>query len=383
MLFKKNNKMNYPVVRKLKKSVLGYFGIITAYLIFITWTLITILPLLWMFFSSFKSNEEIMLNIFSFPHDLFDNYNDEYVVVDPEANLNTIFPYDPEVDNRERLVVESTTIAPRRGFTVFFFLKEQLPLEIANLKLGDKLKVSQLPFSIKLKVNWRTIWINYTSSFTRKGGGLGPRFINSIIYCSVATFFIVIFGLMIGFALSKLGFKKISILIGGLFGLGYLLSINSIIVPLFLILKSIKLTDTHLGMLLVYTAFGLPMSVMLSSQFIRGIPDSLIESAYIDGASSLRMFISIIVPITMPVAIAIGIVNAMGIWNEFLLVLVLASSEFTKSLPVGIYSFTNLSGSQLGWQLAALVIAILPPLIVYFAFNNRIAKGAIAGAINV
>ncbi len=329
----------------------------------------------------FKSNEELILNIYSFPRDLFDNYNDEYVVIDPKSNLNVRFPFNPEIDKRERLVVESTTIAPRRGYLVFFFLKEKLSPKIANLKVGEILKISQLPFSLRVQVYWRTIWFNYTSAFVRTGGGLGPKFINSIIYSGVATFFIVIFGLMIGFALSKMGFKKLSFIIGGLIGLGYLISINSVIIPLFLTLKTIKLTDTHLGIILTYTAFGLPMAVMLSSQFIAGLPDSLVESAYIDGASTFRMFISIIVPMSMPVAITVGIVNALGIWNEFLLVLVLASSEFTKSLPVGVFSFTSLTGTQLGWQLAALVIAVLPAMIIYFAFNNRIAKGAIAGAI--
>jgi raffinose/stachyose/melibiose transport system permease protein len=334
-----------------------------------------------MFYSSFKSNEEIMQNIYSFPHDLFDNYNDKYVVIDPKSNLNIIIPYNLEKDKRERLVVESTTIAPKRGFMVFFLLKKQLPEEIANLNFGERFKVSQLPSSIRLKIYWRTIWINYTSSFIKSGGSLGPRFINSIIYCCSATFFIVILSLMIGFALSKLGFKKISAFISSLFGLGFLISINSVIIPLFLTLKTLKLTDTHIGMILVYTGFGLPMSVMLSSQFIKGLPESLIESAYIDGATTLRVFISIIIPMSMPVAVTISIINGMGIWNEFLLVLILASSEFTKSLPVGIYSFTHLSGSYLGWQLAAMVIAFLPAMIFYFIFNNRITKCAITGAI--
>lgn len=365
----------------VKRNILGRIGVIFAYILFVSWTLITILPLFWMSYSSFKSNEELILNMYSFPQDLFFNHDDEYVVIDPKTNLNVRFPYNPEIDKRERLVVESTTIAPRRGYLVFHLLKEQLPPEIANLKLNDKLKISQLPFSIRLKVYWTTIWFNYTSAFVRTGGGLGPKFINSIIYSSVATFFIVIFGLMIGFALSKLGFKKISLIIGGVFGLGYLISINSVIIPLFLTLKTLKLTDTHLGIILTYTAFGLPMSVMLSTQFIAGLPDSLVESAYIDGASSLKTFINIIAPMSMPVAVTVGIINALGIWNEFLLVLVLASSEFTKSLPVGVYSFTSLTGTQLGWQLAALVIAVLPAIIVYFAFNSRIAKGAIAGAV--
>jgi raffinose/stachyose/melibiose transport system permease protein len=350
---------------------------IISYIVFIIWTLITVIPLLWMFYTSFKSNEEITLNPFTLPHALFDNLNDEYVVI--PAALNVILDYDPEVDKRERLIIESTTIAPQRRLMVFFLVKEDLPPEIANLQVGDHLRVSQLPFPMQLKISWDTIWFNFTSAFIR--GGLGVKFLNSVLYASVGTFFIVFFGLMIGFALSKMKFKKLSLFIGGLIGLGYLLSINSVIIPLFLMLSSVKLTDTHVGIILVYTAFGLPMAVMLSTQFLGGLPDSLIESAHIDGASTFRTFVSIIVPMSVPVAVTVGIINALGIWNEFLLVLVLASSESTKSLPVGVFSFSSLTSTQYGWQIAALVIAILPAMIIYFIFNKQISKGVVAGAI--
>jgi raffinose/stachyose/melibiose transport system permease protein len=146
-------------------------------------------------------------------------------------------------------------------------------------------------------------------------------------------------------------------------------------------LSSIGLTDTHVGIILVYTAFGLPMSVLLCTQFPAGLPNSLIESAYIDGASTFRTFLNIIVPMSTPVAITVGIINALGIWNEFLLVLVLASSEFTKSLPVGVFSFTSQTSTQYGWQIAALVIAVAPAMFIYFMFNKRIAQGVVAGAI--
>ena len=167
----------------------------------------------------------------------------------------------------------------------------------------------------------------------------------------------------------------------GLIGLGYLISTNSVIIPLFLMLSRIGLTDTRIGMILVYTAFGIPLSVLLSSQFIRGLPDSLVESAEMDGAGPFGTFLSIIVPMTVPVIVTISIINALGIWNEFLLVLVLASSEATKSLPVGVYSFSSLTSTQLGWQLAALVIATAPTMIVYFSFNKRLTRGVVAGAV--
>jgi raffinose/stachyose/melibiose transport system permease protein len=371
--------MGGSVFRRRKRNIRGYIGVVVSYIIFITWTLITVLPLIWMLYSSFKSNEELTIDIYSFPHDLFDNANDEYIVISPESNLNLMFPYDPEVDTRERLIIESTTIGNRRAFRVEFLLKEKLPPEIANLKFGDTLRLSQLPFPMQVQSNINTIFYNYISAYKR--GGLGIKFLNSILYASVSTFFIVLFGLMIGFALSKMKFPRVSLFIGGLIGLGYLISINSVIIPLFLTLKAVKLVDTHSGIILVYTAFGLPMSVLLSTQFIRGLPDSLIESAYIDGASALRTFGSIIAPMCMPVAVTVSIINALGIWNEFLLVMVLASSETTKSLPVGVYSFSSLTSIELGWQLAAMVFAILPAMIIYFIFNKQIAKGVVAGAI--
>lgn len=355
----------------------SFFSSFFSYAVFISWTLITVLPLFWMFYSSFKTNEELNRDIFSWPKVMFDNANDEYLVI--PSQLNLMYPYDPSVDKRPRLIIESTEIAPQRRIMVNFLLKEELSPEIAALQPGDTLKLSQLPAKIRRSISWNTVWWNYTSAMVR--GGLVQKFANSLVYTSVSTFFIVLFGLMIGFAISKMQFKKISAVISGAIGLGYLISMNSVIIPLFLMLTQIGLTDTHLGIIIVYIAFGLPMAVLLSSQFMKGLPDSLIESAYMDGATSFRTFRSIIVPMTIPVIITIGIMSGLGIWNEFLLVLVLASSEGTKSLPVGVFSFSSMTGSQLGWQLAALVIATLPVMGIYFSFQKRLAQGVAGGAL--
>jgi raffinose/stachyose/melibiose transport system permease protein len=352
-------------------------GKIISYFVFVTWTLITVVPLIWMTYSSLKSNEELTRDIYALPHDLFDNMDDEFVVIKP--SLNVIPDYDIKKDKRERLIVESTTIAPTRRLMVYFLVKEDLPQELQSLQPGEKLVVRQLPPKMRRFINRKTMIFNYESAFVR--GALGFKFINSLIYAGVSTFLIILFGTMTAFALSKMQFKKISLVVMTLFGLGYLISIPSLIIPLFLLLTSVGLIDTHLGLILVYTAFGLPLSVLLSTQFMRGLPNSLVESAYIDGASVFRTFWSIILPMTTPVVITISILSALGIWNEFLLVLVLASSELTKSLPVGVFSFSSLTSTQLGWQLAALVIATLPAMIVYFTFNQRLTKGVVAGAV--
>ncbi len=356
------------------KSVVGK-GL--SYFILISWALITILPLFWMTYSSFKSNEELVRDIYAFPHDLFDNNDDEYVIIPPQ--LNVIPDYDIKTDTRERLIIESATISPGRRLMVHFLVKEELPADVAALKPGDTLRLSQLPLDMRVEISWKTIWFNYRSAFIR--GGLALKFVNSLIYAVSSTFMINLFGLMMAFALSKMQFRKLSYALGGIVGLGYLISINSVIIPLFLMLTRVSLTDTHIGIILVYTAFGLPLAVMLDSQFISGLPDSLVESARIDGASTFRLFLSIIVPMAKPVIVTVSIISALGIWNEFLLVLVLASSEFTKSLPVGVYSFSSLTSTQLGWQLAALVIATAPAMIVYFMFQKRLAEGVVGGAI--
>jgi len=353
------------------------FGRVIAYIVFISWAAITILPLFWMSYSSFKSNEELTRNIYAFPKDLLANMYDEYVVIPPQ--LNVIPDYDIDVDKRERIIIESTTISPGRRLMVHFLVKEDLPAELADLKTGDIINLSQLPKEMRRSISWKTVFFNYISAIRR--GGLGQKFINSLIYAGVSTFLINLLAIMTAFALSKMQFRKISFAIGGLIGFGYLLSVNSVIIPLFLMLSKMGLTDTHLGIILVYTAFGLPLAVMLNTQFIHGIPDSIIESAKMDGATTFRVLISIIVPMAIPVTVTVSIITALGIWNEFLLVLVLASSEFTKSLPVGVFSFSSLTSTQLGWQLAALVVATAPAMIVYFIFQKRLTEGVVGGAI--
>jgi raffinose/stachyose/melibiose transport system permease protein len=253
----------------------GKVGKIFSYFVFVLWALITIVPLIWMSYSSLKSNEELTRDIYALPYELFDNMDDEYVVIKPD--LNVIRDYDPKTDTRERVVIESATIAPGRRLMVFFLVKEDMPLEFQNLEYGDKIVVRDLPSKVKGYINRKTMRFNYESAFIR--GALAGKFVNSLIYAGVSTFLIVLLGSMIAFALSKMQFKKISAVVMLLFGLGYLISIPSLIIPLFLMLTKIGLIDTHLGLILVYTAFGLPLAVLLSTQFMQGLPNSLVESA--------------------------------------------------------------------------------------------------------
>jgi raffinose/stachyose/melibiose transport system permease protein len=341
------------------------------------WTFFTLAPLVWMFYSSFKSNEEITLDPYSLPYGLFDNSKDVYVVINPDLNVE--LDYDPVIDKRERLCIESTTVAPGRRYMVFNLLKEQLSPEVAALKPGATLTVSQLPSATQWYIGINTVFFNYVASITK--GELGVKFINSVYYTVVSTFFVVFLGLMIGFAVSKLKLPRLSFFVSGAFGLGNLISISSIFIPLFLMLSKAGLTDNPLGVIVTYIAFWLPISVLIASQFISQLPDSLIESAYIDGATIMRTFLSIIFPMCSPVAVTIAIFSALQIWNEFLLILIITNSAIFQSLPVGVYSFSSQTSLQAGWQFAAMVFAIVPVMVVFFTFNKKIARGVVAGAV--
>lgn len=380
------------VVSKILPKGLSYF-------IFIFWTLVTLAPLFWMSYSSFKTNEELTKSIYAWPSTLF-NQRDTMLDVVP-AQTNIMYPEgfleklgidsskDIDEINKKVLILESPTIGGHKRIKIHFVVRDDIDPSfttedgriLRDIEPGANVQIRfrDLPRKYQNRFAWQSIWWNYTSAWKR--GEMGSKFLNSILYTVISTFLVVLLGLMLGYGTTKFKFKKTAGIIAALVGLGYLLDVNQLLVPLYLMLDKMHLTDTHVGIILVYTAFGLPMAVMLSSTYIRGLPYSLVESAYIDGATPFRTFISIIVPMTVPVIVTISIMTALGIWNEFLLVLVMASTEATKSLPVGVYSFSSRTGIQLGWQIAALIIATLPVLVVYFIFQKKLAEGVAGGAI--
>lgn len=212
-------------------------------------------------------------------------------------------------------------------------------------------------------------------------GQLGQLFFNSVVYVVVSTSLIILFSMMSGYAFAKMRFKKTSLALYTIIGLGILISMQSILIPLYLQMSQLGLLNSRWGLIIVYVAIGIPMSCYMATEYIKGIPDAVIESAHIDGATNWRMFLSIILPMTRPVMVVMIIINILAYWNEFMMAFVLTNSPDLYSLPVGIFSFSSATSVQYGLQFAALSIAILPVLFVYFAFHKQITQGVIAGAV--
>ena len=125
--------------------------------------------------------------------------------------------------------------------------------------------------------------------------------LNSVFYTGVSTIAVVVFSLAAGFAFAKLKSKATPFLHGS-FIVGILLTLQSIMIPLFLMSIATGLYDSRLGVLIPYIGIGLPLGVYLCTEYIKSIPDEVIESARIDGAGYLRIFATMIAPMSTPVA---------------------------------------------------------------------------------
>ena len=167
----------------------------------------------------------------------------------------------------------------------------------------------------------------------------------------------------------------------------YLVLIFSMIVPFQMVMftmskiANVLYLENPIGIVFIYLGFGAGLSVFIFSGFVRSLPYALEEAASIDGCTPFTLFFSIIFPMMKPTAVTVAILNAMWIWNDYLLPYLVIGSKY-KTIPVAIQYLQGGYGSRdMGALMAMLILAILP-IIVFYAFAQKyIVKGVIAGAV--
>lgn len=212
---------------------------------------------------------------------------------------------------------------------------------------------------------------NYDRLFTRLD--MGRYFLNSTVVAVAVTLGNLAFGTMLGYALAKLEFRGKRALFGLVLGT---LMVPGVVtfVPLFVLVANIGLTNTLPGMFLPFVAG--PFGVFLMRQFILALPDELIQAARVDGASELRIFGSVILPLCGPALATLAILTFLGSWNQFLWPLVVAQTENMYTLPVGLaLAAIGQNSTQYGLLLAGAVVVVLPVIAVFLALQRHFVEG--------
>ncbi|WP_059052005.1 carbohydrate ABC transporter permease [Paenibacillus senegalimassiliensis] len=219
---------------------------------------------------------------------------------------------------------------------------------------------------------------NYAEAW--KIANMNVYFLNSLLVTFAALIITVLLGALSSYFLSRFQFKLRG-LTYGLFLLGMLVPIHATLIPIFLIMQKLGFLDTHLALILPYTAFHLSLTIIILEGFMRGFPKDLEESGVMDGAGIYRIFWSIILPITRPAMATVIILNFIYNWNEYLFALVLVSSSDLKTLPLGLANFVGIETANLTLQMSALTMALIPIIIFYLLLQKQLVTGMTAGAV--
>ncbi len=220
-------------------------------------------------------------------------------------------------------------------------------------------------------------WSNFGDAWNI--GKFATTYRNSAILLVLKVPIGVLFSAMLAFALAKLRIRFRRTVMFGVF-LGLTIPIYITIVPVFIMLRSLGLTDNLLGLVGPYLAFGIPFTVLVLQSFFRQLPDELIEAAKIDGAGEWRIFFTIVLPLSLPALVTVFILDAVATWNEFLFALIMLNSDSHKTIPVGLLNFQGQFANNNTGLAAGILIAVVPILLAYVILQRWIVGGLTAGA---
>lgn len=214
---------------------------------------------------------------------------------------------------------------------------------------------------------------------------IGQYFFNSVLVVVISTIGTMLFGSMAAYVLARYKFFG-NRAIYYLFVSGLAFPTFMALAPLFYILKGIGLLGSFTGLILVYIAYSLPFTIFFLAAFFKSLPYEIEEAATVDGASHVRKFFQIMMPMARSGLVSITIFNIVGQWNQYLLPVAIMSgpgSDDKLLLTQGIAKISVSAGYQAEWStlFAALVLTILPMIIVYAIFQRQIQAGLTAGAV--
>ena len=247
-------------------------------------------------------------------------------------------------------------------------------LWVASMSLRTTAEIFKSPYGLPSPAHWEKFadaWVksNYATYFW-----------NSTVTVVTAVILVTGVGAMAAHCLARYHFRG-NRLVRFLILSGLVLPPQLLILALFQILLEINLYNTLTGLVLVYVATHVAVTVYILEGFFAQIPQDLFDAARIDGYSDVEIFWRVTVPIGMPAIFTTLMLNFIILWNEFLFAVVLLTDDDKRTLPLGIMHFTGSHQLDVGMAATGLMIAIVPVIAIYAFFSETMIKGMTAGAV--
>jgi raffinose/stachyose/melibiose transport system permease protein len=204
--------------------------------------------------------------------------------------------------------------------------------------------------------------------------------LNSIFVSAVSVVLTTLIASLASYAFAKLKFR-LSPAVFLLFIIGMMIPVHTTLIPIYQLTKTLHLTDRLLGLVPPYISIGLPVAIYIMTTFFKEVPNSIQESAFIDGASSFKIYWSIMLPISAPAISTVTILNFLSYWNEFIYALTLINSSSKRTIPLGIKDFYGVEAVNIPAIFAVILIASLPVLVFYMLAQEKVINGLSAGAV--
>ena len=203
---------------------------------------------------------------------------------------------------------------------------------------------------------------------------------NSITVTVVTLFIVLLAGAMAAWGLAAYKFRG-NTLLGLYLAIGIMVPIRLGSVSILQLIVDLNLINTLTALILVYTAQSLPLAIFILTEFVRQIPKDLIEAARCDGVSEYKIFYAIILPLIRPAIATVGVFTMVPVWNDLWFPLILAPSDGTQTITLGVQQFIGQYVTDWNSVLASLTLAIVPILILYLLLSRQLIRGLTSGAV--
>ena len=208
----------------------------------------------------------------------------------------------------------------------------------------------------------------------------GHYFSNSLIVTVVSLFLVLFTGAMAAWALTEYRFRG-NTLLALYLAIGIMVPIRLGSVSILKMMVNLGLVNTLVALILVYTAMGLPLAILILGEFIQQIPRDLRDAARCDGVSEYRIFFAVILPLIRPAVATVAVFTMVPIWNDLWFPLILAPGRGTQTVTLGVQQFIGQYVTDWNAVLSALTLAIAPILVLYVLFSRHLVRGLTAGAV--